>query len=208
MIPIIRYCGIFIIFLIPLILIFRRYKKNNLQKKPIIIYLVLLAIVFNIAKLPIENVFLKYDSPEEAFDYVGKGEYLGAEEGEDSYLIILQHKSEQKNIYLSKENSYLKMPFFAPREEVVSFGNNPHIIASLIREEDTNNGFVVLILTYSSINNKDDYIIDNMNSKFKRHLYSDERKNDYFHIYSAYVENLDEENYIININGEEYAVFK
>ena len=113
MIPIIRYCGIFIIFLIPLILIFRRYKKNNLQKKPIIIYLVLLAIVFNIAKLPIENVFLKYDSPEEAFDYVGKGEYLGAEEGEDSYLIILQHKSEQKNIYLSKENSYLKMPFFA-----------------------------------------------------------------------------------------------
>ena len=208
MIPIIRYCGIFIIFLIPLILIFRRYKKNNLQKKPVIIYLVLLAIVFNIAKLPIENVFLKYDSPEEAFDYVGKGEYLGAEEGEDSYLIISQYKSEQKNIYLSKENSYLKMPFFAPREDVVSFGNNPHIIASLIREEDTNNGFVVLILTYSSINNKDDYIIDNMNSKFKRHLYSDERKNDYFHIYSAYVENLDEENYIININGEEYAVFK
>ena len=100
------------------------------------------------------------------------------------------------------------MPFFAPREYVVSFGNNPHIIASLIREEDTNNGFVVLILTYSSINNKDDYIIDNMNSIFKRHLYSDERKNDYFHIYSAYVENLDEENYVININGEEYAIFK
>lgn len=208
MIPIIRYGIVFIAAFVPLIILFRKYRKNNLQKKYIAIYLVALSVVFNIARIPIENLFLKYDSPEEAFRYTGRGEYLGTEEGENSCLIISQHKSEQKNIYLKKENDYIKVPFFAPEEKFVSFGNNPHIIASLTKEEDTNNGYVVLILTYSSINDKENCITDNMNSEFKRHLYSYEPKNDYFHIYSAYVENVDEDNYTVNIDGEDYEVFK
>lgn len=207
MIPIIRYGIVFVAAIIPLIIVFRKYIKNNNQKKYIVIYLALLSVVFSIARFPIENLFLKYDSPEEAYHYTERGEYLGTEEGENSYLIISQHKSEQKNIYLSKEKNYLKMPFSPPKEKLVSFGHDPNIIASFIREEDSNNGFIVLILTYSSINDKENYITDNMNSEFKRHLYSDERKNDYFHIYSAYVENLDENNYVINIDGEEYEVF-
>lgn len=210
MLPIIRFSLIFIIFLIISILIIKKFQRKDISKsKKVFIYFVIIVIIQQVASIPLENLFIKYDSTEKAFFCLGRGDCLGIEEGQESSLIIAENKSKQSYIYLDRENEYLKAPFFKPKRKVVSLDRDNGVIVTLIQEKNTQNYYIVLLATHTLMNNEyENYITDNKNSVFQRLLYLNEDKNNYFYLYSAYVENVDKDDYYVKINDNEYKVFK
>ena len=78
----------------------------------------------------------------------------------------------------------------------------------MFQEKETQNYYVVLLTVHSLINDaSDNSITDNQKTVFHRLFYQNEDKNNYFYLYSAYVENIDEDNYYVKINDNEYKVF-
>lgn len=210
MIPIIRFLFVFISFLTIVILITRRFKIiKNSKSKRILIYIFAISIIQQISRIPLENLLIKYDSTDEAFFCLGRGDCLGVEEGQDTSLIITENNSKQSYIYLNKENEYFKAPFLKPKSRVISLDTNNGVIVTLIQEKNTENYYAILTSSYALINNEDEnYISDSNYSTFHRLSYSNADKNNYFYLYSAYVKNVDEEDYFIDINGHTYKVFK
>lgn len=84
-----------------------------------IIYIISVIVILQIAQLPIENLIFKYDSLDKAFFFLGKGEFLGSEEGENSSLLISNKDSTNSYIYLRKENNYLSAPFIQPKKFLI-----------------------------------------------------------------------------------------
>lgn len=207
MIPVIRFLLLFISLLTVSIIFTRKIKIKKFSKsKRILIYFIIISIIQQISKIPLESLLIKYDSANMAFSYLGKGELLGIEEGEHSCLVITENNSEQSYIYLNKDNNYLKTPFFKPHKKVVSWDNGA--ILTLFQEKETQNYYVVLLTVHSLINDaSDNSITDNQKTVFHRLFYQNEDKNNYFYLYSAYVENIDEDNYYVKINDNEYKVF-
>lgn len=208
MLPIIRFGLLFaILFLISIFIIRKRKIKFFYGSKNVIFYLILISVITQISRMPFENLFVKYDSTDNAFFWLGKGDNLGTEEGKESCLIIVEKDSERSYIYLNKENEYFKAPFFEPKRKIVKFDNQVGIRVTLIQEKGTDNYYVVLLATSSIINvNQENYITDSNSSDFKRILFLDKKENNYFFQYSAYVENMSDD-YFIKINDNEYKVF-
>ena len=96
MIPVIRFLLLFISLLTVSIIFTRKIKIKKFSKsKRILIYFIIISIIQQISKIPLESLLIKYDSANMAFSYLGKGELLGIEEGEHSCLVITENNSEQ-----------------------------------------------------------------------------------------------------------------
>lgn len=208
MIPIIRFLFLFISLLIIVILSIRKLNVKKITKSSrIVIYIILISIIQQISRMPLENLMIKYDSTDKAFFYLGKGEYLGKEDGDNSCLLISNKDSENLYIYLRKENNYFSAPFFQPQKKYYLLDEKNGTSVSMFNEENTNNYYVVIFSTYILINdNENNYVTDSNSSDFNRIKLQDKDINNYFYLYSAYVKNINKD-YYININNHAYKVF-
>ncbi len=202
-IPIIRFIvllviGILLTLLIAKILI----KKQIIKPENKVIYVVAAVIIIQIAQIPIENVVMKFQSPEKAFSYLNMGDYYGTEEGESSALVISKYKSEHELVYFDKENGYYKAPFIEPSCKILNDANN-QVTCNVISEKGTENCYVVLIVLESDTAKERCVVSDSKSSVFQRHLYSGSSKqmNKFVSLYSTYVKNMDD-SYFLELDGE------
>lgn len=204
MVSIIRFCLLFIILFIIFLLLTHKYKKNIGKWANLGFNLIIIVAIVKISSFPFENLIFKYQSPTQAFSYLGRGDYLGMEEGANSCILITNKGSEESYIYLEKEKDYFVAPFFKPKEEVFFGDKENGTNFTLIKEKGTNNCYIIVFTTKALLDNKGCIsITDNKSSRFERILYSDDVRNISFYLYSTYVENMDN-NYCIYINGNEY----
>lgn len=205
MVPIIRFCLLFVLFFIVFLLFIRKYKKRRFGKWVDLGFnLIIIVAIVKISSFPFENLIFKYQSPTQAFSYLGRGDCLGIEESADSCILITNKGSEESYIYLEKEKDYFVAPFFKPKEEVIFGDRENGTNFTLIKEKGTSNYYIIVFTTKAILDNKECIsITDNKNSRFQRLLYSDNIRNKSFYLYSTYVENMDN-NYCIYINENEY----
>lgn len=156
-------------------------------------------IIFNFAMsiiiiiMPFENLFLKFDSPEQAFKYtIGSNTIIKTIENENTSLIIYNDSGDIKATIINNCNKKWKAPFLPNKQELFRLKDN---IVLITRERKSNN-FYIMILVKSDI----EIISDNKSSVFETFADSDKWKN-----FVTYVENCDE-NYIIIIDGNEYRI--
>lgn len=210
MLPILRYIFIVIILSIVSLFITKLLRsKEILKSRNKLIYIIVAIVILQLARLPIENLIFKYNSTDKAFFCLGKGEYLGKEDGDNSCLLISNKDSENLYIYLRKENDYFSAPLFQPPKKYYLLDEKNGTSVSIFKEENTNNYYVIIFSTNILINSiKNNCVTDSNSSDFNRIEFQNKDINDYFYLYSAYVKNIDEEDYFIDINGHTYKVFK
>lgn len=203
----------FLILLILLtILCFFCCRKRNLCRKYKILLVVL---VLGISKTnadnvpPIENLFLRYQSPESAFSYLGWGEYMGMEKGEKSVLLISRYHSEDKFLYLKQQNGKYQATFQTPKEKTILSQKKDSTIISLIPETGTT-AYYIIVFTTSALQTQNSDVMtitDSQNSDFQQLQFPDQNKkiDSIFYWYSTYVDHIDE-SYFIDINGTQYDI--
>ena len=207
MIATIRFCLLFFFLFIIFLFLLHKRKKSFGKWADLGFNLVIVIAIVRLSSLPFENLILRYDSPTEAFSYLGRGDYLGTEEGDASCLLITNENSKRSYIYLEKKEEYLVAPFLEVKKKIVLGDRENGINFTLIKEKNTKN-FYVIIFTTKNIQNEHELVLvtDNYNSTFHRQMYSDEEQNEYAYLYSAYVEDIDDE-YHIYINDNEYTIY-
>ena len=201
----------FIIVFVPLFfaasIIIKKWKNSINKPIKVVIFFIAIVAAKVIASVPIENLVLTYGSMDEAFSYIGKGDMLGYQDGENSCLIISEKKSEHEYLYLNRVDNELKAPFFEPSKRMKILDKNYSLWAVVIEEKDTDNYYAVLSVSKSQIENfNDDCIQDSKNSVFKKISYADKDKDEHFGFYSAYVEKPDAD-YTARIGEKEYRIF-
>lgn len=138
---------------------------------------------------------------------MGKGEYLGKEDGDNSCLLISNKDSENLYIYLRKENDYFSAPLFQPPKKYYLLDEKNGTSVSMFKEENTNNYYVIIFSTNILINSiKNNCVTDSNSSDFNRIKFQNKDINDYFYLYSAYVKNINKD-YYINIDNHIYKIF-
>lgn len=92
-------------------------KKKNIKNKalPILIIILCFILVTLSGMFPIENLFVKFKTPEKVFNYTHKGEIHDIAYGENSCLIMYkdQHNSISHYIIPKIENGYQIPKYFA-----------------------------------------------------------------------------------------------
>ncbi len=208
MVSLIRFCFLFLLFCIGSFIAIRKFKKRSFGKWIDLGFrLLIIVVIVKISSFPFENLVLKYQSPTQAFLYLGRGDFLGIEEGTNSCLLITNRGSKESYIYLEKEKDYFTVPFFEPKEEVIFGDRENGTNFTLFKEQETNNYYIIVFTTKAILDNNGCIsITDNRGSKFQRLFYSNDKKNESFYLYSTYVENIDDEYYIC-INKNEYNLY-
>lgn len=176
---------------------------NKKGKKKRILYAVFTALsvvlVVALSFLPLENLFISFDSPGKAFEYYNFGEYdvelvvegddcdlvIGSKDNIDTYLIVPKNVDGWK-IGIGSDITEISKVFY------------DGIIARVFRYKNTGDYFVSV---FNSAGGESD-ISDEYNTRF----YSTERYNDTLNekyvTYYAFISEFDLQ-YSLNVNGEE-----
>ena len=189
MLKIIRY-SVSICLIIISIIIFKN-KKNRKRLLKLILGIFSSIIIL---MMPFENLFLKFNNPEQAFNYaVSNCDIIKTVKTDRSALIIYNDSGSIKATLINNYNGEWKA-LFLPNNQMLSRLGYDEII--LITRERHSNNFYIMISV--GINTKQ--VSDNQNSNFEIFL-----KNDYWTHYVAYVKNYEGE-YIIDLDGEQYKI--
>ncbi|WP_337484384.1 hypothetical protein [Porcipelethomonas sp.] len=191
MLKIIRYM-IAICFFIIAIMFFKnktiKIKKRLLKFIPSIFLSLLIFI------MPFENLFLKFDTPELAFNYsISNRNIIKIVPNKLSALVIYEENGHTTATLINKCDDKWKASFLPDDQIQLRLENNEIV---LITKERKSNNFYVMISLKSNIKT----LSDNYDSYFE--LYS---SNQIWNSFVAYVENY-ENDYIINIDGKEYKI--
>ena len=164
-------------------------KKRNAEVGAIVVTLVLCIVM---CFIPIENAFITFASPEEAYGYYNNG--TRAElivEGQDSDLVIGVKNGKKEVLIVPKVSEGCKIGLGVDTKKVNN-GIVDEMAYILYQHKKTCDYFIVIVDIEERVNQ----ISDSNNSKFT--LW--ERN------YYAYISNIDD--YKITINGIEYMLFE
>lgn len=189
MLKIIRY-SVSICLIIISIIYFKN--KNNRKRLLKLILGIFLSII--ISMMPFENLFLKFNNPEQAFNYaVNNCDIIKTVKTDQSALVIYNDSGSIKATLVNNYNGDWKA-IFLPNDQILSrLGHNEKI---LITKERHSNNFYIMISVGTNIK----LVSDNQNSNFEIFL-----KNDYWTHYVAYIKNYEGE-YIIDLDGDQYKI--
>ena len=194
---------IIIILIILLYVVLCKKNKKHLILKTVVT-ITSTALLLFCDHIGIENLFIKYDSPELAFQNGGfEGSIIKTIDTENSTLIIYGSKTTQSSILLNKIGSKWQIPFMYGEYHQKRIHNNGFI--SLYRESNSNNCYIII-----SAFNIDVNITDNHNSNFEEYSLSSHNSIEYnkpFKNYVAFIEDLDKD-YYISIGNEKLFLFK
>ncbi|MCM1226057.1 MAG: hypothetical protein NC320_01355 [Clostridium sp.] len=144
--------------------------------------------------IPFENLFLKFDTPEKAFNYShSNAKIIKIIDEDNSALVIYREKgSTYSKILYNSDDKWVSRIF--PDKQILSRTENNDIY--MLTKEKNSNNFYFMITVDSDVK----ALTDNYNSSFEIYF-----SNQYFVGYAAYVENCTGE-YIINIDGNKYQI--
>ena len=166
--------------------------KSSKLKKIKAIFCIFVCLIISI--MPFENLFLKFDTPENALNYtMNDCEVVKIVEKSNTALIIYKKDNSLETTLVIKSNQKWKLPFWPNDISLLRFDEN--LLTIIIREKKSNNFYVLL-----SVNTNTKLITDNINSVFDE--FSDSEIRNY---YVTYVENCTGE-YIIDIDGNKYQI--
>lgn len=189
MLKIIRYATAICLAIISII-----YFKNKENKKRLLKFILGLILSILILIMPFENLFLKFATPEKAFNYAANNaKIIKIIEQEKSTLIIYSESEHTKATIINNCDGKWKAPFL-PEDQILSNLENGGLI--LITKERNSKNFYVMIAVKSETKT----VGDNCNS-----LFEVVSQDDFYTDYVAYVENY-ESSYIINIDGDQYKI--
>ena len=144
--------------------------------------------------MPFENLFLKFDTPEQAFNYnVKNGVIIDTVVKEKSALVIYKENGSTFSTIISKSGDKWKSTFLPDNQTLSRLESNDIF---LITKERNSDNFYIMLIVSSEVKN----ISDNYNSSFEQ--FSDD---EHWDGYVAYVENCTD-NYIIDIDGSKYQL--
>ncbi len=205
----IRYAFFLIIFYIILIVL---HKKQIKIKKWVWVLIVLayFGCVSLAGLAPIENLFITFDSPQAALNYVGSGnrEVLCTVEGEDSTAVIYYPKqNEYAYLFLKKTKEGWKINPFVKSYNKTSLEESIYYDANIYRLRNSDDCYIIVFMlgmSHSDITKEDVIITDNRGTSFQDYeMESDDGLLEVF--YYAYVKGLDKEGYVLTINGQTFA---
>ncbi len=198
MIQILRYLqALLIILLVPCVFRKNKLKLRILKTIPAVIISLTLVI------MPFENLFIKFDSPQDAFRYAAKGTIIRTVEHENTALVIYGDKSAIKTTLIVRDGEKWKNPFMPVRQKLLRAEEcmpKLYEVATPVMityEQKSNNIYILVSPPY------DAEISDNMKSVFEEFSVSDMSTH-----FVAYVENFDELYYNLNINGTDYPILQ
>lgn len=153
----------------------------------------------------IENLFVTFQSPEEAFRYSNKDEVKFVVEGEDTALVVAQTdvSTFRQEIYPRSGTGWKLASTFNTKE--VYKKSSGEISAFVYQYDDSNDYYVLLWWRGEEM----PQITDNNNSTFcYLDVSGNAREYGYTcYIYCAYVKNLNNQ-YLLNVNGKEISLLE
>ena len=121
----IRYTVSAIIF-IPVLIVLN--KKKLLRKKSVAIITIISIIAFTsiISIFPVENAFIRFDTPEQAFSYVETGKFDYVVEGESSSMVVYKKDGNtySHTFLLKDEKGYMLTSFYGYTNVCMMHNNN------------------------------------------------------------------------------------
>lgn len=183
-------------------IVFLLIKKSRISKKKSA-YLISLIIITILTTLlyfiPIENLFISFSSPENAFKYMNTWKIDSIVNGSETDLIIASKNKVNTYKIIPKTNNTWKISTDLETKKYIGFYNGVSI--SVYKYKTSNDYYIAL---FNTDGGRID-ISDNLNSKF----FSVNKINTAFsepiYYYYTCVYNLDD-TYVLNINGEEIKV--
>lgn len=196
---VLKISRIIILLTVSLILIIRIRKSKILRKKLAVILTISLCIVAFLLTMwfPIENLFIEFSTPEQAFNYGGIGEIQSIDYGKNSCMVVYSQNNDSLASYIiPKHGNGYKLPtqFDQKIVNVVlsKYGNIQ--VYSLAGTGD------YYFIGVSTSNSKEINISDSSASKIKYTVKSNNVSDDKTIIYHSYVENYSNLYYIL-FNG-------
>lgn len=185
-----------------IILIMMYIFRKNTSKLRILKTIPAVIVALTLFIMPFENLFIKFDSPQDAFRYTVNGTIIRTVEHENTALIIYGNESAMKTALIVRDGVKWKNPFMPVRQKLLyaeeCMPNLYEVVTPVLitYEPKSNNAYILVSPPYDS------EISDNMKSVFEKFSVSDIRTH-----FVAYVENFDE-NYILNINRTDYQILQ
>lgn len=168
-------------------------KIKNVKLKAVksVLCVILSLIIIN---FPFENLFLKFNSPEQAFRYTATHcKIIKIVEEKNTALVIYEDNDSEAAALINKCDGKWKAPFWH-NNQILSRLETHEIY--LITKEKNSSNFYITITVYADTKS----VSDNMGSVFEEYS-----RNDYYVTYVAYVEGCNE-NYIINIDDKSHQI--
>ena len=190
------------IFLLFMVIIIKKIKYKYKFKGYIFSAVLSIILITVIAFLPFENLFITFDSPEAAYNYVnfGKSNIELVVSGKNCDFIIDDKKTSYSYLIVPKCKEGWKIGIGVNTKMIMSKIYND-IVINVFQYKNTNDYFIVLLNTKGeSINLK-----DSNNSVFYSLEKSNEQLNETFITYFINVINLDSE-YWLSIDGERIPI--
>lgn len=189
MIRMLRY--VVAIGLIVFVINLAKIKNVKLKTVKSVLCVILSLIIIN---FPFENLFLKFNSPEQAFRYTATHcKIIKIVEEKNTALVIYADNDSEAATLINKCDGKWKAPFWH-NNQILSRLETHEIY--LITKEKNSSNFYITITVYADTKS----VSDNMGSVFEEYS-----RNDYYVTYVAYVEGCNE-NYIINIDDKSHQI--
>ncbi len=190
-------CAAIFFFLYVLINRWEKIEKKKVWSVGALILCTLIAVVLNF--VPVENLFVTFDSPHEAYSYSNKGNIVLVVEGEETTKVIAMKKDAFiHSIFPKTEKGWKLASPFSVKEIGTYTLDGIHINVTRYRDTDE------YYLNIMSAEGKELALSDGRGTQF---LSTKETADGYFRIYHAYVNAFDSE-YTLIVNGKSICIAK
>lgn len=184
-----------IILITIVILIYRKSRKNK------IIMIILIAFIVVISSFRIENLFIRYNSPEAAFKNSGlRGNIVKTVDTANSTLVIYSDQEASSNVIFYKKGGKWVVPIFPGEVAMKRLRDGSLLI--LNKEKGKDNYYILISASPFKYT-----ITDCKNSNFEKYELSSNFMFEADSEYVLYAEDIDE-NYYIEIDGQRFYVLQ
>lgn len=189
---------ILIILLIIVIKLIRKY--TNKRKKTFFLFILsYICIGFILFSMPVENLFVTFDSPEAVYKYQHlkpEGTVINVVEGKNVDYIIGSLNGKNTAAFARKvEDGWKLAPFFGFR---MSFINSPNIPTDYTIEKTTFSGVDDILIEIIDFHDKVDSVTDSSGAPLKMVLSNTSDNQKTLDTYYMFVDSLDDLELIIN----------
>jgi hypothetical protein len=195
--------AIILILLIAGLFAARKYKRLKDRKRASIIFFVILTLCIFIS-FPIERQFVRFNSPQKAFEYsFGSVNLIKIIQGDDVAVALYNNTNSPTCSYVKLEKDkkgWLMYSNNSGQIELKSF--NTYTVA-VAKSSHSGEKIIIINSFYSDLNNKELQIADNYHSKFKEndlYLFGNKRRL-FYSVISEF-----EKDCVININGKSIKI--
>ena len=196
---------VLVVMIVAAILILRKTKPKNTRLTYIITVAAVLLFSLIITEVPFENLFVRFSTPEKAYQYLENGMLECKTEGEKSTLVISYENNKKhttKTVILPKDAKGWKLGTEWSSKILYSKNFDKGLIEVLkLKGSDD---YYVIVFDYSSKQSVE--VTDSENSEFAVTIRNDDNNDPERFTYCAYVKDM-KDDYKLNVDGEQISLF-